>query len=275
MHKWLLTGAFALSGFAGQVQAQARHSELVTIAAGEEREVFGITFRADEPATAIIALSSELVTAAVLSGALTQGEMRAQAGEALVTPIDGQRTRRYGFDAQRLSASLPPQWQGAAEAPLADIADSQRRRAFWGMIEPVGVNAMAPVAPEAEAFRSAYLGNATILSLRRAAGGNRAQLASMTVQRFADALKAGDAATVADLIDPAPFSAASADPAVWLPARQSVAGRLAADSVLVQALARGTSANAEGTSFEAGGAFRIALVERDRALFVAAVEPLS
>lgn len=279
MLRWLLATGLAVAGAltATPLMAQMAQRQLVIMTAGEQRELFGTSYRAVEPARAVVVLSSEMVTAAVLEGTLEQGGITAQAGEALVTPIESNRTRRYGFDARRLAVSLPPQWAAEAGAPLARLAERQRRRAFWGLIEPVGVNATAPVAPEAEAFRSSYLANDTVLALRREAGGDRRQLATLTVQRFTSALAAGDAGTIANLIDPLPFTRASEDPAVWLPARRRFATELAADRTLADALAAGITAAGDGTDtaiFEAGGTFRIALVQRDRALFIAAVEPL-
>ena len=273
-----LAGITALTlAAASPAQAQMADRELLQLAAGETREAFGTTFTASESATAIVVLSSELVTAAVISGALETGGQRAIAGQALVRPIDGQRTRRYGFDAARLAASLPLAWAGVAEAPLAALAERQRRRAFWGLIEPVGVNAAAPVAPEAEAFRSAYLDHPAILALRQQAGGDRQALAGLTLQAFAAAMASRDTATLAALLDPQPFTAAHPDPAIWLPARTAVAARLAADSALARALAAGTNAgeaSSDAAAFDAGGAFRIGLVRRDRAYFIAAVEPI-
>lgn len=246
------------------------------MAAGEEREIFATSYQATQPVRAVVVLSSEMVTAAVLEGTLESGGRSAGPGQALVTTIEGDRTRRYGFDAARLAASLPPQWQGEAEADLLDLAERQRRRAFWGLIEQVGTNATAPVSREAEALRRTYLGNPTVLGLRRAAGGDRALLASLTVQRFAQAMAARDAAVIADLLDPLPFSDAYPDPAVWQPARAAFARHLAADEALARALsAPATSTSADSASFDVGGAFRVALVMRDRAMFVTAVEPLT
>lgn len=274
-----LVSAIVLA-LAAPAAAQADSRALLSLGAGEEVVMFGTTYRAAEPTRAVVVQSSELVTAAVLEGRLAEGATEARGGEALVTPIDGARTRRYGFDAGRLAASLPLQWAEEAEAPLAALAERQRRRAFWGLIEPIGVNAAAPVTPEAEAFRHAYLGNPTILGLRRAAAGDRNALASLTVQRFAEAVVAGDAAVMADLIDPVPFTQASADPAIWRPARAAFAARLAADGGLASAFAASTAAIPasaspdDPVSFDLGGAFRIGLVMRDRAMFVAEVEPI-
>lgn len=266
--------ALIITGLPTNAQAQSADRMLVTLAAGEEASHYGVSYRAAVATRAVLVQSSELITAAVIEGTLVQGDVAAQAGQALVTPIDAGRTRRYGFDAARLAASLPPHWT-QTEAPLAALAQVQRRREFWGLIEPVGINAAAPVAPEAEAFRRAYLGNDTILSLRRAAGGNRATLASLTVQRFAEAVAAGDAATIADLIDPMPFSEANGDPAIWLPARAAFAARLASDGALARALAVPVAASTDNPqSFDLGGAFRVGLVMRDRAMFVAEVEPI-
>ena len=261
---------------AAQDAAAANGRELVTIAPGGSAQVMGLTYSSAEGATAIVVLSSELQTAAVVSGTLEIDNSRARAGSALLTPIDGGKTRVFGFDAARLAATLPPAWSQAAAEPLHLLAAGQRRRKFWGLIEPVGVNAVAPAAPQAEAIRSTYLGNATILALRREARGDRGKLAGLTARRFAEAVAAGDARAIADLIDPKPFTDASNDPAVWQPARDAFARRLAGDKALKSAMAAPLAASAGATdSFDAGGAFRIALVVRDRAMFVAAVEPQS
>jgi hypothetical protein len=258
-----------------QAQVLPGARQFVSLAAGEEAVLYGITFRAEENASAIVLVSSELVTAAVIEGTLLQGLVAARAGEALVTPIDGSRPRRYGYDARRLISSLPPQWVSQAQAPLEQLSDRQARRAFWGLIEPVGTNAAAPVTPQAEAFRQAYLGNETVLGLRRAAAGDRQELAALTLQRFVEAVTAGDREVIAHLIDPLPFTNASSDPAIWLPARQLVADRLLADGALAGSFDQGAITAVDENGTVVVGGFRIGLVMRDRAMFIAAVEPLS
>lgn len=270
-----LAVGFALGTAPVQAQDQPAGRQLVSLAAGEEVALYGITFRAEVNARAIVLVSSELVTAAVIEGTLLQGHVAARAGEALVTPIDGSRPRRYGYDARRLIASLPPHWMSGTQAALEQLSDRQARRAFWGLIEPVGTNAAAPVTPQAEAFRQAYLGNETVLGLRRAAAGDRQTLAALTLQRFVEAVTAGDREVIAHLLDPLPFSNASSDPAIWLPARQLVADRLLADDALAGSLAQGAIAAVDESGTVAVGGFRIGLVMRDRAMFIAAVEPLS
>ena len=252
--------------------------QMLDLAAGESVAVGGVVLQARQDSRAVAVTSSELVSVAVISGDLVAGGAAAGPGQALVTPIDGTRTRRYGFDARRLAASLPPIWQERLEAPLAELAHRQRSRAFWGLVEPVGVNAVAPVAPAAESFRAAYLTNPTVLELRRAAAGDRDRLASLTLERFVTALRGREEEALAALIDPVPFMQASEQPQVWQAARTAFARQLASDALLVQALSAGGPEPAAASGdpvFEIGGAFRIALVQRDRAFFIAAVEPVA
>lgn len=248
--------------------APGRH--LIRLAAGEERNVFGASYRAAVPTVAIVSLSSEFVTVAVVAGELARGDVAARGGQALVTPLDGVRTRRYGFDAARLAASLPPDWTADVQAPLQALTAGQRRARFWGLIEPAGVNASAPVGGAVETVRQSYLANATIIALRREARGNGQALAGLTVQRFAAALAARDGATVADLLDPKPFTDTESGAASWHVARRAFAEKLIGDAALVAGMADMARA-APGTA----GAFRIQLIQRDRVLFVAGVEPLS
>lgn len=249
---------------------------LLTLADGEKATVFGAGYQARRATLALVSLSSEFVTVAVLSGELVQGKTTARSGQALVTPIDGKAPRRFGFDAARLAATIPPQWAADTTAPLAQLAASQKRAKFWGLVEPAGVNTAAPVSPQIEAVRQSYLGNATVVALRQAAQGKPQTLAGLTATRFAEALAAGDAHAVADLIDPKPFTDTGAEAGAWQAARLAFAQKLTGDESLKAAMAAPPSA-ATGMpeAFDAGGAFRIQLVARDRAMFVAAVEPLS
>ena len=62
----------------------------------------------------------------------------------------------------------------------------------------------------------------------------------------------------------------------WQAARLAFAQKLTNDGSLVQAMAAGTAAaSGKADAFDAGGAFRIQLVTRDRAMFVTAVDPMS
>lgn len=240
--------------------------QIIRLESGESAEIGGLSYAAQAPTVALISTSSELITVAVISGQLARGPAVAKGGQALVTLIEADRTQRYGFDAARLSATLPPQWQDDAGEALSLLAARQKRAKFWGLTESAGVNASAPVGPQVEAVRQSYLGNATIMALRREAKGQPQALAGLTVKRFAEALAAGDAAVVADLLDPKPFTDTGADASTWQAARLAFANKLTGDAALKRAMAMPA---------HAPGAYRIQLVPRDRAMFVSALEPQS
>ena len=264
----------AIASQSSQSEAQS-HRRMLKLADGESLSAFGVEIHAQTPTVAVLSLSTEMVTIAVVSGQLAIGATRARAGEALVTPIDGSQTHLFGYDAERLAASLPPAWAQEMTAPLQQLALRQKRLKFWGLIEPVRINATSPSAPNVEIVRQSYLGNETIIGLRRAAHGQPQALAGLTVKKFAESLAAGDATSVAHLLDPKPFTDSGADEASWQAARLGFAQNLVKDAVLRHAMAALPDANAtSGNSFEAGGAYRIQLVMRDRAMFVSAVEPI-
>jgi hypothetical protein len=250
--------------------------QLLKLQSGEAAEISGLSYASSTPAIAVVSTSSELVTIAVIAGQLAQGSTVAKAGQALVTPIEGSTTQRFGFDAARLAATLPAEWQSDVSAPLDRLAADQQRAKFWGLTEPAGINASAPMGPQVEAVRQSYLGNDTIMSLRRAAQGRPEVLAELTARRFAEALAAGNAAAVAALLDPKPFTDTGAAATAWQATRLAFAQHLTGDETLKQAMTTAPVAVAGASDvFLADGAFRIQLVTRDRAMFVTAVEPQS
>jgi hypothetical protein len=263
------------TGAAGQEPTRFER-QLLRLQPGEATTLFGGTYRAVGPTIALVSPSSELATVAVISGGLTQGKAMARAGQALVTAIDTGKPRTFGFDAARLAATMPPQWTAETASPLRQLVATQRRARFWEFVEPAGLNASAPISPQVEAVRQSYLSNASILALRQAAKGKFKALAGLTATRFAEALAAGDETTVADLIDPKPFTDTGAEAGDWQSARLAFARTLTGDAALQAAMATAPVA-AQGIpdAFDTGTSFRIQLVARDRAMFVVAVEPLS
>jgi hypothetical protein len=269
---WKLAMAMALLGPGLANAGESRR--LVKLAAGEETDAWGTVVKAGRPSVLLLSLSSEFTTIAVLDGEVSQGKLKGSAGDALVTPVDGKTTRLLTFDARRLVATLPPEWLADAKAPLDAVAARQAKQRFWGLVRPVNLNASAPVSPAMEAVRASYLGNDAITSLRREAQGNPQTLAVLTAKRFAAALAARDAATVATLIDPKPFTESGAGAEVWQSARGAFASKLVTDAALTRAMASEPAAVAgDQTAFDAGG-YRIRIVPRDRAMFVTAVEAM-
>lgn len=149
----VLAALLATAPSMAAAQPAGADRQLLSLADGEACTIGGISYTAHGDALAILVPSPELVSIAVLDGRLAAGGSTASPGEVLVTTADG-RTRRFGFDAARLAATLRPDWAARVRPPLDRIASVQRRQHFWGRIEPVGVNAAAPRGPRVEAARA-------------------------------------------------------------------------------------------------------------------------
>lgn len=269
-----LLAAMMIVVAASAVHAEQPGRQFVKLAAGESAMLYGTSYTARAPTIAVAVLSSELVTVAVLDGALASGKAIARAGEAFVTPLDGKGTQRLAFDARRLAATLPPEWAADAGRALDLVAARQKRARFWGLLEPININATAPTAPQLEGVRQSYLAHPAIAAIRHEAQGNPQLLAQLTAVAFARAVAERDAATVAVLIDPKPFTDSNAAAADWQAARLAFATRVTGNAPLVAALATAPVAVAnDQTAFDAGG-YRIRVVPRDRAMFVQSVEGL-
>lgn len=98
-------GAMVLVATAASAAPPSR--QLLTVPPGGSATVAGLKLDAAEASVAIVHLSSEFATVAVISGRISADRHDARAGEALLAPLDGGRIRRFGFDAQRLAATLP------------------------------------------------------------------------------------------------------------------------------------------------------------------------
>ncbi|MEI9905451.1 MAG: hypothetical protein WDN06_17050 [Asticcacaulis sp.] len=107
-----------------------------------------------------------------------------------------------------------------------------------------------------------------------------ARLDSLTAQRFVAAVAAKDTASVAALLDPKPFTDASGDPDAWQGARSDFAGRLTAQPGLSDTIATlhmGPDPDNAGAWILDNGTwslYRLRIVTRDRAAYVAALEAL-
>lgn len=260
----------------------ALHSGTVALVlgAGERVRVAGIELAAEQAGRALLALSSEFLTVAVTAGVLRLGDgPKAGPGQALLLALDGNRTQRLAFDARRLAASISPGARPILEDDLEQVARSQRRAAFWGAYEPLRVNARAPAPPALEDARQTYLSAPAIVAQRRAAAGTApvVERGRMAVDAFLAAYAGGDAHSLAALLDPEPFLAGGGAVGVN-------EGRLqAASALLADARLRPILAGSPAVSMTPDGAaallesgaqrWRLALIARDRAIFIQSLEP--
>lgn len=266
---------------AEQVDANlAQDSLVVALAAGESLAVVDQQLRADGDSRAMISLSSEFLTIAVTHGRMRlEGGPTAGPGGVLLLALDGDRVQRLAFNAARLSATLSPGARPLIGEDLEGVIALQRRGAFWGSYEPLRVNARAPGAPGAEALRATYLSEPAIVRQRRAAAGmvTVADRGRIAANAFLAAYRADDAAALAALLDPAPFldqgGAAGVDEG-----RLRAAAALLADvrlqPVLAAAPAVSMAPDGSAALFDGPqGRWRLALVARDRAMFISGMEP--
>jgi hypothetical protein len=252
------------------------------IAPRETRSMLGHSYTAIRPSIVQLTITSEHILAAILAGSVRVDQDRpANAGTVILLSLDGQKPQRFLFDAARYRQSVSLEGDAEADAALGRLERRQSRARFFGLIEPVGANAAAPISPQAEAMRQDYLGEATILELRRLAKGNRAQLRRITAERFASSIALGDTSAVASLIDPAPFAQASLDPAIWKQARMQFATQLTNDTAFRVRFkssldSTGVQMNTSQGDAEVGAPgptrFVIRLVDRDRAAFISSLE---
>lgn len=254
---------------------------VVALSAGEQIRLADQALTAETNGRALVALSSEFLTVAVTAGRLRLGEGPAAGpGQALVLALDGARIQRLGFDPRPLAASLTPGARALLGADVAGLVRARRRAAFWGSWEPFRVNARAPGPAALEQARMAYLGAPAIVAQRR----QSAQVAdaetriSRAAASFLSAWRERDAAALAALLDPAPFLARAGGSDLGERRARAATALLADPSLGALAGAQPGAVDARTGTAELTAAdrrWRLHLVPRDRALFVAALEPLT
>lgn len=264
---------------ADQADAALSADSLVAVlAAGESLVLADQRLRATADSRAMINLSSEFLTVAVTRGRMRLGEgPAAAAGEALLLALDGTRVQRLGFNAARLAATLSPGARPLLAEDLEAVLAGQRRSAFWGAWEPLRVNARAPAGAATEALRAAYLSDPAIVRQRRQAAGvaEVGTRSRRVAEAFLAALRDGDEAAVASMIDPLPFFALAGPRAIG-DGRRRAAAALIADASLRAGLSSvriGAAGDGSIALVSDTRSWRLLLVPRDRALFVAALEP--
>lgn len=273
--------ATALAMFAAPQMASAQtgstsplRTAFMEAKAGTTIDLYGHKYVATENTIALTIVSSEYFGVAVLSGRVEADKARAGPGDILVTPIEQVRTRRYIFDAAALARSLDTAQLARVDKALDTIASLQKRQRFFGRLEQVGVNLRAPGTGLIESFRSVYMAEPAIVDIRRRAKGDAEQRRWLTAETFATALAAGDTKTVAALLDPKPFTDVSIDPQVWQSARTEFAARII-DNGGKAGAGMQPVALSDPLAYSLDGKFTLRLVDRDRATFVAALEPVS
>lgn len=247
------------------------HAVLARLQRAEALQAFGVTVTADDAALVHVSASSEFLIFSVLSGRVSAGRHHAGPGEALVAILSSGKVEAYAFDAPHLVGTASPAIAAEMAPALPAIQAKRRWATFFGLYEPTGVNAAAPVPPAMEALRRPLLLSPDLVALRRSAGGDGARLRQAVALQFASRVAGGDLDAAARLIDPAPFLVAGVG---WQDARlafgRSLAGAPGAASL---AGARIESQAADQVVFAGdAGRTRLGLVKREGFYFVTSLE---
>ena len=243
----------------------------LTLPAGGAATLLGAAVSSRSGGLAYVAASADDVTFADVGGDLHVGRVSLRPGQAAVVSLRTGRIERFEFDAARFIASAPPTLASDVQARLQPVAAQQRRRLFWGLLSPTGVNARAPGSAAMEAARESYLMYPALLDIRARAGADAGAARRLTAGRFVQALADRDFETVASLMDPEPFLAAGPQ---WAGARRDFARGLTSGALPGRLAGAEVAPGADGfTVAGAGQTYSLAFVERDGVVFVSRLEP--
>jgi hypothetical protein len=161
-------------------------------------------------ASTIAGFASEVAYLVVLDGKARIGEVTAGPGRMLLIPPFGGRVLVERFDAARLRQGLDANavvMAPEAGAALDRLARRQRVGIALGRLQRTRFNVAASGAAAAEGGRRALVGGQAVRAIRFSNAEDAADIARRTVTDFIAALMAGNAAHIAEFLDPVPFGA--------------------------------------------------------------------
>lgn len=157
-------------------------------------------------ATLITGYASEVAYAVVVAGEARIGDLRAGPGWMLLIPPWGAAPSRQRYDAARLLAAWPQHaGQADARAALTRVAKGQRFAITMGRLQRTRFNVAASGDAANEGDRRALVGGTAVRVVRFGGDGDLPGVVQQIVSGVAGALVTGDAASLAQYIDPLPF----------------------------------------------------------------------
>ena len=241
---------------------------VASLAEGDELGVFGADLKARADSTVFLALSSEYFVAACLGGAIESGSAAAEPGQVLVLHVDQRSFQTFYFDVERFLATTLLALDPEIRSSLEGAAAAHERLKFWGLLQPLGLNARAPVSPAIEKIRRSYLLTPTVVRLRREGVGDSAKLARLVAERFVGGLVERELEQVQSLLSPQLFQGEAEvyDRETWQMLRLRYA------KTLVEGGLPGDLAEAEFQATEDGNRFRIIAREQTYRLSLTAID---
>lgn len=253
---------------------------LATLARGDRLELFDAAIEAGSDSKVFLALSSEYLAAACLTGRISAGGETAEAGEVIIWHAGSQQVEVATFDVEQFLATTLLADDPNIRAALEAVAAKQRSQKFWGVLRADRRNVRAPVVPTLEEVRRSYLLEPEVVKVRREAGGDSDKLARLVAEYFLASLAKKEAEPVEALISPLLFQ--DEDRAFSRESWQELRGRFAKTLVgggLPDKLAGfQLQDTADRTTLLVSArkvVYQLDLVEIDGMLFVQGLEPQS
>lgn len=144
----------------------------------------------------------------VLSGSARLGDDKVGRGRMLLMPPFSGKPMMERFDADRLRKAWPAAATAAApeaKTALDSLASAQAFGLFTGRYQRTRFNVAASGAAAREPELRALVGGAAVREIRFSKDGNPSTAEYRVIASAARALANGDAASLADLLDPTPF----------------------------------------------------------------------
>lgn len=176
--------------------------------------------------------SSDSAYILVADGQANSGGAKAKAGDVLVLMPYGGETLVQKYAARQFLDSWPE--QAVSSNPdiygqFQKVSKKQKWGVFFGRLEATAFNVVAPGSSSQELARRSVIGDDAVQSIRFSGVAAPEAIERGVVAEFIKALAAGDASTVASLMDPSPFGASDlrggADGARMLMAKQLIASQ--------------------------------------------------
>jgi len=264
---------------AQEIERALSHSGLLaTFAPGDRLALYDVAIEARADSKVFLALSSEYLAVACLTGLISAGGETAEAGEVILWHTGSRQPEVSAFDVGRFLATTPLAEDPVIRAELETVAAAQHSQVFWGLLRADRRNARAPVAPTIEEVRRSYLLEPDVVEVRREAGGDSDKLTRLVAEHFLASLAGKRVEPVEALMSPLLFQ--DDDRAFSRESWQELRGRFAktlVDGNLPDKLAGfqiQDAADKTAVLISAQNAvYRLNLVEIDGMLFVQGLEP--
>lgn len=212
-----LTGGLpSASAQNGILLNDGKAAQTATLATGEQLLISGqsgdLPFAGRKIAlssfTGIVGYSNELAYVVTLDGSAAIGGEAATAGHMLILRPYGAPVSVEPFDAIRLAGKWSDGAKTAAPeayAALERIKGGQELGVWFGRLGQTSFNVAASGSARHEKSTRTLMGNEAVRDIRFSGASDPMAIEQMVATNFLEALKTGDARTVAALMDPTPF----------------------------------------------------------------------